>query len=133
MQCFDRLMELRARRCLLFGVVAAVIVTSLVSVPASALPLQPSPGVISSGAGTGAAGFFGDGGLATAAQLSAPIGADFDSDGNLLIADAGNSRIRRVDATTGVIVTVAGNGTFSSTGNGGPATSAGRVPNPCGR
>ncbi len=71
------------------------------------------------------AGFFGDGGLATAAQLSAPIGADFDSDGNLLIADAGNSRIRRVDATTGVIVTVAGNGTFSSTGNGGPATSAG--------
>jgi hypothetical protein len=47
-----------------------------------------------------------------------------DSSGNVLIADIGNNRIRRVDAGTGVMMTVAGNGSFGFSGDGGPATSA---------
>ncbi|GIW45559.1 MAG: hypothetical protein KatS3mg077_2841 [Candidatus Binatia bacterium] len=76
-------------------------------------------------AGTGWAGFSGDGGPATQAQLSAPTRIAFDLFGNLLIADAGNYRIRRVDAASGVITTVVGNGTALNTGDGGPALAAG--------
>jgi len=61
-------------------------------------------------AGTGEAGFSGDGGPATKAQLNAPHGLTFDAEGNLLIADTYNHRIRRIDRR-GVITTVAGNGT----------------------
>jgi photosystem II stability/assembly factor-like uncharacterized protein len=71
-------------------------------------------------------GFSGDGGLATSAQFSSPSGLAFDVCGNLLIADKGNNRIRRVDAS-GVITTVAGSGTApygGFSGDGGPATSA---------
>jgi len=80
--------------------------------------------VITTVAGTGTAGFSGDGGPATAAQLNGPTGLVVDRFGNLFIADTSNDRIRRVDAATGVITTVAGNGVYASTGNGGPATSA---------
>jgi NHL repeat len=59
-------------------------------------------------AGTGTGGFSGDGGLATAAQLSGPTGLATDSNGNLLIADSFNQRIRQV-TPAGVITTVAGN------------------------
>jgi streptogramin lyase len=66
----------------------------------------------------------GDGGPATAAHLSGPKGIVFDASWNLLIADSGNDKIRRVDAATGVITTIAGTGETGLTGNGGPATAA---------
>src|SRR5437660_975669 len=77
-------------------------------------------------AGTGRLGalFSGDGGPATAAGLGLPAGVAVNAAGNLFIADTGNERIRRVDATTGTITTVAGNGTAGFSGDGGPATSA---------
>ena len=62
-------------------------------------------------AGVGSLGFSGDGGPATAAALYNPTGVALDGAGNLFILDQANSRIRRVDAGTGTITTVAGNGT----------------------
>src|SRR5437870_3340162 len=84
-----------------------------------------SEGQLTVVAGSGTFGFSGDGGPATAAELSGPLGIAVDSSGNLFIADAGNERIRRVDATTGIITTVAGNGTAGFSGDGGPAIGAG--------
>ena len=85
--------------------------------------LTPS-GILSVVAGTGTPGFSGDGGAATVAMLSNPQGLAIDLQGNILIADAGNQRIRRID-TSGKISTIAGNGTSSyGSGLGGPATSA---------
>ena len=80
-------------------------------------------GVISTVAGDGTRGFGGDGGAATAAQLSGPWGVALDGAGNLYIADIGNNRIRKVDSA-GDISTVAGDGTFGYSGDGGPATAA---------
>jgi hypothetical protein len=75
-------------------------------------------------AGGGAAGSFcGDGGPATLACLSNPAGVAVDAAGNLLIADSYNHRVRKVDAT-GTITTLAGNGSGTSCGDGGPAPSA---------
>ncbi len=74
-------------------------------------------------AGTGTAGFSGDGGAATAAALNGPTGLRFDSDGNLFIADTQNHRIRRV-TRAGVISSVVGDGVARFTGDNGPATSA---------
>jgi trimeric autotransporter adhesin len=81
-------------------------------------------GTINTVAGTGKFGFSGDNGLATNAQLDSPRGIAVDSAGNLFIADLFNSRIRRVDARTGIITSVAGNGRANITGDGGPATQA---------
>jgi hypothetical protein len=75
-------------------------------------------------AGTGTAGFTGDGGPATSAELNKPLGVAVDSAGNLYFADSSNNRIREVVKATGQIFTVAGNGTAGSSGDGGPATSA---------
>jgi trimeric autotransporter adhesin len=80
-------------------------------------------GTITTVAGTGTFGYSGDGGLATAAQLTAPGGVAVDGDGNLYIADTFNSRVRKV-APGGTITTVAGTGTYGSGGDGGPATAA---------
>ncbi len=74
-------------------------------------------------AGTGAIGFSGDGGLATAAQLNQPRSVTVDRAGNVYFSDFGNIRIRKVDAA-GVITTVAGTGSVGFSGDGGPATSA---------
>jgi hypothetical protein len=82
-------------------------------------------GFIQTVAGNGTLGFSGDGGLATSAELNFPAGVFGDVSGNIFIADTSNSRIREVMAGTGVIQTVAGNGTFGFSGDGGPATSAG--------
>src|SRR5438552_18724 len=86
--------------------------------------VDATTGIITTVAGNGSAGFSGDGGLATAAQLNAPSCVAFDAAQNLFIADRFNSRIRRVDAATGTITTVAGDGTFGFGGDGGPATAA---------
>ena len=80
-------------------------------------------GVITTVAGDGTRGFGGDGGPAVAAQLYFPAGVALDGAGNLYIADTGNRRIRKVDAT-GVITTVAGTGRRGSGGDGGPAVAA---------
>jgi hypothetical protein len=70
------------------------------------------------------AGYSGDGGPALGAQLNTPTAIRLDSAGNIYIADSGNGRIREVNASTGVINTVAGNGTLGFSGDGGAATSA---------
>lgn len=75
------------------------------------------------GSSAGTAGLSGDGGPATAALLNQPSGLAFDANGNLLIADTNNDRIRKVDFTTGVITTVAGSSRGFS-GDNGPATQA---------
>jgi len=76
------------------------------------------------GAGTNPGGYSGDGGPATKAELGGPFGVALDKAGNLYIADTYNSAIRKVSATTGIITTVAGNGTYGYSGDGGPATQA---------
>lgn len=80
-------------------------------------------GIITSVAGTGAPGIFGDGGQATVAKLNHPVGLALDSAGNLYVADQMNNRIRKI-SSDGIITTVAGKGTPGFSGNGGPATSA---------
>ncbi|MBI1764235.1 MAG: HYR domain-containing protein [Acidobacteria bacterium] len=69
-------------------------------------------------------GFEGDGGLADFARLNSPSAVTVDSTGNLYIVDRGNNRIRRVDADTRIIDTVAGNGDIGFSGDGGPAIGA---------
>jgi trimeric autotransporter adhesin len=86
--------------------------------------VDAATGIITTVAGNGTAGFSGDGGLATAAQLDAPARVEVNAAGDLFIVDVGNVRIRRVDAATGIITTVAGNGTPGLSGEGGPATAA---------
>ena len=80
-------------------------------------------GNISTVAGNGTEGFGGDAGPATSAQLNYPNGVAVDSSGNVFIADTSSHRVRKVD-TSGNISTVAGDGTFGFSGDGGPATSA---------
>ena len=75
---------------------------------------------ISTLAGTGEAGFSGDGGPAEKAQLRQPHSIFFDVDGNLLVCDIGNHRIRRVDMKTGLIDTFGGTGERSATPDGAP-------------
>lgn len=81
-----------------------------------------SNGVMTTVAGNGTAGFSGDNGPATSAQLNAPAGIALDPAGNLYIADAFNNRIRKV--SNGTITTIAGNGNPGFGGDNGPATSA---------
>jgi uncharacterized protein (TIGR03437 family) len=80
-------------------------------------------GVVTTVAGTGEAGFSGDGGLATAAQMNFPGSVAVDRNTNLYIADLNNQRIRKVTAN-GTISTIAGTGTPGFSGDGGPATEA---------
>ena len=81
-------------------------------------------GTIHTLAGSGtSSGYGGDGGPATAAQMSLQ-GLDVDSIGNIYIADYYNNRLRKVDVATGIITTIAGNGTATSTGNGSLASAA---------
>ena len=80
-------------------------------------------GIISTIAGDGTAGYSGDGGAATSAELNFPTRVAVDSSGNVYIADLLNNRVREV-TPGGIISTVAGNGTAGYSGDGGPATSA---------
>ncbi len=104
-----------------------------------------SSGIITTIAGTGASSFSGDNGPATSATLARPAGVTTDSSGttahfvihffhllgltphssgNFYIADMDNNRIRKVTVSTGIITTIAGIGTYSFSGDNGPATSA---------
>jgi len=78
---------------------------------------------------TGGAGYSGDGGLATHALLNEPTGVALDKSDNIFIADAQNNRVRKVDAKTGIITTIAGDGTLLNSGDGGKATNA-KLSNP---
>ena len=80
--------------------------------------------IITTAVGTGEKGFAGDGGPAARAVLNGPFDITFDPAGNLYFADTFNNRIRRVDAATGVIRTIAGTGEKGYSGDGGPATAA---------
>jgi sugar lactone lactonase YvrE len=80
-------------------------------------------GIITTVAGNGKAGSSGDGGPASAAELSEPIGLALDGQGDLVIADAGSNRVREV-TPAGIISTVAGTGKRGFSGDGGPARSA---------
>ena len=75
-------------------------------------------------AGNGLYGSQGDGGPATSAMLQFPYSVAVDDAGNIYIADNDSARIRKVFASTGVITTVAGNGNYGTTGDGGQATDA---------
>ena len=86
--------------------------------------VDTTTGLISTIAGTGTSGYNGDGGIATSAKLFSPIGVAVDAAGNVFIGDANNYRVRRVDATSGLISTIAGTGVFGYSGDGGAATSA---------
>lgn len=81
-------------------------------------------GVLTTVAGTGKKGYSGDGGPAIEATLFEPYGLELDGDGNLFIVDRLNYCIRRVDAKTGMISTIAGTGKKGYSGDGGPGASA---------
>jgi hypothetical protein len=82
-------------------------------------------GVITTVAGNGTAGYAGDDGLATAAELNGPSGVAVDEAGNIYIADTDNNRIRKVSAATGIITTIADTtGQAGYSGDKGPATAA---------
>jgi len=87
--------------------------------------------IITTIAGTGASGYSGDSNPATDATFQGPIQVFADNDLNILICDQFNHAIRKVDATTGIITTIAGNGMPGYTGDNGPATDA-QLNQPCG-
>jgi hypothetical protein len=86
--------------------------------------VSAATGQISTIAGTGTPGYSGDGGPATAARLNYPTGVIVDAAGDLFIADSDNHVVREINAATGKISTIAGNGTSGYSGDGGPATAA---------
>jgi sugar lactone lactonase YvrE len=86
--------------------------------------LRMTDWIITTAVGTGEKGFAGDGGPAAAALLNGPFDVAFDRAGNLYFSDTFNHRIRRVDAATGRITTLAGSGAAGYSGDGGPATEA---------
>ena len=88
------------------------------------LRIDGSTGILTLVAGTGTAGFSGDNGPATKAELYGPSGLALDASGNLYVGDAHNSRVRKLNLSTGIITTYAGNGTAGFSGDGGPATNA---------
>jgi hypothetical protein len=85
--------------------------------------VDPS-GVITTVGGTGEKGFGGDGGPAVKGQFNAMHDLVLDRDGNIYIADSSNLRVRKIDAKTGILSTVAGNGEKGVSGDGGPGTAA---------
>ena len=93
--------------------------------------VNAATGEITTVVGNGTGGYGGDNGPATSAELQGPNSVALDSTGNLYISDYINQRIRMVIAATGVITTIAGNGTSGYTGDNNPATSA-ELRNPSG-
>ena len=84
--------------------------------------IDTATGIINTIAGTGVAGFSGDGGNAQLARFNRPVDVAVDALGNIFVADFSNHRIRRIDAATNVVTTFAGNGLSTGPlGDGGPA------------
>ncbi len=98
-----------------FGLLAAL--TGLLL----ALPPAHAQGTISTLAGSNTAGFAGDGGPAARALFNSPTALAVDRAGNIFVADKGNARIRRIDAATGIVSTIAGDGQVDFSDNGGQA------------
>ncbi len=109
------------RRLALMAVASVLLVACGSSEGPDSAPEGPTS-IIDTVAGTGVPGFTGDGGPATSAQVFAPFSVAVDQQGNLLFT--GDNRVRRVDGATGVITTVAGTGSPSFGGDGGPAADA---------
>src|SRR2546427_13307299 len=86
--------------------------------------IDQATGVITTVAGTGAPGYSGDGGPATRATLNQPYSLQIDANGDIYIVDRLNAAIRKIDAATGIITTVAGTGEPGSSGDGGPGPQA---------
>ena len=72
----------------------------------------------------GGTGAYGDNVAATSSSLNNPIGVSVDASGNVYVCDRINNRVRKITASTGIITTIAGTGSYSHTGDGGAATSA---------
>lgn len=89
--------------------------------------IDAKTGIITTIAGTGEAGFSGDGGPANKAQLNYPYGVTVDRHGTYFIAERFNCRVRRVDGQSGIITTLAGTGEKASNGDGGPAAKAAMI------
>src|SRR5262252_8254215 len=89
--------------------------------------VEARTGIITTCAGSGEAGYAGDGGPAMRARLNEPYGIAVDKAANLYIADRHNHCVRRVDGAAGTITTFAGNGAAGFGGDGGPASRAGMV------
>lgn len=87
--------------------------------------IDPATGIVTVVAGSGLWGFAGDGGPAPDALLNHPFSVAVDGAENIFIADYVNNRVRKVAAETGIITTIAGNGSPDYSGDGGPATMAG--------
>jgi hypothetical protein len=85
--------------------------------------VNASNGLISTIAGSGVAGFSGDGNFATSGQFNAPWSIAISGDGSFYIADFYNNRVRKIDST-GMLSTMAGNGNAGYSGDGGYATVA---------
>jgi len=81
-------------------------------------------GIVTTVAGTGGTGYTSDGGAAATTELNQPWGIVIDQSGNIVFADRYNNRIRKINTSTGIISTIAGTGTASFGGDGGPATAA---------
>jgi len=84
---------------------------------------QSNAQIITTFAGNGTAGYYGNGGQATAAELDIPFGLGIDSSGNIYVSDSYNSVVRVIN-TSGIISNFAGNGVSAYSGDGGPATNA---------
>lgn len=90
--------------------------------------IDGATGIITTVAGDGVDAFTADGNLAQGNSINNPFGIAIDEDDNLYIAEYGSNRVRRIDATTGILSTYAGSGSGTYSGDGGPATSAGMQP-----
>lgn len=89
--------------------------------------IDAGTGWISTVAGTGEAGWSGDGGPATRAAFNQPYGVTVGGEGTIYVADRLNGRVRRIDGRTGIVTTLSGTGEKSFSGDGGPADRAGMV------
>ncbi len=94
--------------------------------------LTVSTGILTTYAGTGTAGYSGDGTSATAAKLNYPNGLSIDSSNNIYVADQVNNRIRKISAETSYITTVAGSSTTGAFSGDGTSATAAKLDNPLG-
>lgn len=94
--------------------------------------LTVSTGILTTYAGTGTAGYSGDGTSATAAKLNYPNGLSIDSSNNIYVADQVNNRIRKISAETGYITTVVGSSSTGAFSGDGASATAAKLDNPVG-